>query len=234
MDGADPGTFWETVGAQLRRPSGPLAHVTGAMMRWVNRGPYRLALADLDVQPKDNVLELGFGPGEGIQALATLAHCGVVSGFDHSEAMVAQATTRNAEAVARGQVRLRVADFTALPLSDASVDRVLAVNVAYFWDDGAVMLQEIGRVLRPGGRMAVYVTDASAMRRWRFASSDTHRTFTDSSLSAYLAQPPFTASDVSVRCVTLAFGIPGLVAIVKRGPSETRHGGPRCPRGCFI
>jgi SAM-dependent methyltransferase len=216
MKAADQLEIWGRVGAQLRRPSGPLGRVAGAAMRRINREPYRLALAALEVRPDDQVLELGFGPGEGVRALAAFANRGVVWGVDHSEAMVAQATARNADAVARDQVRLRLARFESLPLDDATVDRVLAVNVAYFWDDGGAVLREIGRVLRPGGRLSVYVTDAAVMRRWRFARSDTHKTFSPERLTRCLAQPPFDPERVRVACVKLAFGVPALVATADR------------------
>jgi len=208
--------IWRAVGEQLRRPSGAAGRLAGAAMRWINREPYRLAMAALEVRPRDHVLELGFGPGEGVRALARLAPAGVVWGVDHSPEMFEQALSRNFKAIVRNHVRLRHASFEALPMDDASVDRVLAVNVAYFWGDGDAVLREIGRVLKPGGRLSVYVTDAAAMQRWKFAGSDTHRTFTAASLPSYLAQPPFDRGRVRVARRTLALGFPALLAVAER------------------
>jgi SAM-dependent methyltransferase len=216
LTAAPRGDLWGAVGAQLRRPSGRLAGLAGGAMRWVNRQPYSLAIAALDVRPGDQVLELGFGPGEGVRALSALAPDGVVWGVDHSAAMVAQAGKRNARAIERGRVVLRRAGFEALPLPHASVDRVLAVNVAYFWGEGDAVLREIGRVLRPGGRLSVFVTDAAAMGRWKFAGPDTHTAFTAESLARCLARGPFAADGIQVDAVTLPFGLPGLVATARR------------------
>jgi ubiquinone/menaquinone biosynthesis C-methylase UbiE len=58
----------------------------------------------LDVQPRDKVLEVGFGPGVGIQLLISSASAGYVAGVDPSKEMVAQATTRNKKAIERGRV----------------------------------------------------------------------------------------------------------------------------------
>jgi SAM-dependent methyltransferase len=41
----------------------------------------------------------------------------------------------------------------ALPLCDASVDAVLVIEVLQFVKHDAAMVQEVGRVLRPGGRL---------------------------------------------------------------------------------
>ncbi len=48
-------------------------------------------------------------------------------------------------------------DALALPLADASVDRVIAAEVLEHVDDDRAALDELARVLRPGGTMAVTV-----------------------------------------------------------------------------
>ena len=58
----------------------------------------------LDVQPSDKVLEVGFGPGVGIQLLTSSASAGYVAGVDPSKEMVAQAASRNKKTVESGQV----------------------------------------------------------------------------------------------------------------------------------
>ena len=42
---------------------------------------------------------------------------------------------------------------TQLPFENASFDKILAVNVIYFWRDAAAVVKEIRRVLRPGGHL---------------------------------------------------------------------------------
>jgi ubiquinone/menaquinone biosynthesis C-methylase UbiE len=67
----------------------------------------RSVISLLDVKPSEEVLEVGFGPGVGIQLLAKSARR--VAGVDCSSEMVQQAKARNAEAIASGVVDLRVA-----------------------------------------------------------------------------------------------------------------------------
>jgi SAM-dependent methyltransferase len=55
----------------------------------------QLAVEVLDVQPDDQVLEIGFGPGRAIEMVAAGMTDGIVAGIDHSEVMLRQAARRN-------------------------------------------------------------------------------------------------------------------------------------------
>jgi ubiquinone/menaquinone biosynthesis C-methylase UbiE len=77
----------------------------------------------LDVQPSDRVLEVGFGPGVGIQLLTSSASAGYVAGVDPSKEMVAQATTRNKKAIESGRVDLRHGPVASLPFADNTSTR---------------------------------------------------------------------------------------------------------------
>ncbi len=43
----------------------------------------------------------------------------------------------------------------SLPFPDDAFDKVMCVQVLYFWKDIDVSLREIGRVLKPGGRLGL-------------------------------------------------------------------------------
>ena len=120
---------------------------------WV-RETARVNDAALDLlapTPGEDILEIGFGPG---RTIGRLAERGArVIGVDVSDAMLQLATRRNDELVHRGTVRLHRTDGVALPLDDDSVDAVLSVHNAYFWPQPEMTIAEIGRVLRPGGRV---------------------------------------------------------------------------------
>ncbi|WP_280571177.1 methyltransferase domain-containing protein, partial [Chromohalobacter sp. 296-RDG] len=95
-----------------------------------------------------DVLDLGCGPGDLTAALAT--HYGAtctVSGLDLAAGMLAEARRRHPEAI-----RWICGDAAMLPHADASFDLVVS-NLAIQWcPDIDRVLNEIRRVLRPGGR----------------------------------------------------------------------------------
>ena len=147
----------ERVRAQFGRPTGLPGRIAGGIMahRESNRRRNAWAVSLLDVQRDDRVLEIGFGPGIAIKELSTRAPEGYLCGLDHSTVMVQQAARRNAEAVRRGQVDLRLGSAESLPAFKAPFDKVLAVNVTLFWDRPVELLGNLRRVLRMGGRIAI-------------------------------------------------------------------------------
>ncbi|MFI6518891.1 class I SAM-dependent methyltransferase [Spirillospora sp. NPDC050679] len=142
---------------QFGRPRGIVGRLAGQLMahRGSNRQRNEWAVSLLDVQPRDRVLEIGFGPGIAIAELAARAVQGQVYGIDHSQVMVRQAAKRNAAAIRAGRVRLICRSGRQLPDFDAPLDAVLSVNSLGFWPDAAEQLGRLRHLLRPGGRIAL-------------------------------------------------------------------------------
>lgn len=215
---------WAGIGAQLRLPHGMAGRLTGHAMRLANARANALAVARLAPEKGERILELGCGPGQALRRI--LAHdVAHAMGIDHSAIMIAQARRNNADAMAGGRLSLCYGDITTLPLDDASMDGVLAVNVAYFMRD-ASGIAEARRVLKPGGRLVLYVTSAEAMRSWRFAGPHTHRLFTPAELIALLNAGGFATSSIGVDSVNAAFGVTGLIAIATREGSPPEESWP--------
>jgi len=144
-----------TFGAQFARPRGPLGQLVARIMRRGN-APLNLWVVDLlAITPHHRVLEVGFGPGVALAALATRASHGMVAGIDFSASMVRQARSRHAAAITAGRLDLRQGDAAALPFAEGSFDVVCATHVLYFWPDPVATMRELRRVLRPGGTLAL-------------------------------------------------------------------------------
>ena len=112
------------------------------------------ALELLAAGPEDAVLELGCGSGRLLFRLAARARRGFVVGIDPSELMVRHARHRNRRWIEAGRARVEQghsADLSAF--AEASLDRVLGVHVVCFWSDPRADLDEVRRVLKPGGRL---------------------------------------------------------------------------------
>lgn len=210
--GRDP---WHWLGRQLARPDGSAARWIGAAMALVNRAPYRLAFESLAPSPDQRVLEVGFGPGAGLAALAARLPLGHVCGIDASPAMLRQAARRNARVLADGRLELRTGDARYLPWRDGAFDAVFAVNVAYFFDRGGATMSELRRVLAPGGRLVIYVTDRDTMARWRFAGPETHATYDAAALRQLFRAGGFAAERTDVTAHRLRFGIGGLIGVAR-------------------
>jgi len=208
--------FWHRIGCQLGHPKGLAGRMVGNAMRIANRRPNALAIGALQIAPQDDILELGFGPGHAIERMVALAPFGTIYGVDRSAVMLDQARKRNAAAIRSGRVYLKQCEFDRIPLPDSSVDKILAVNVIYFWADTAKILHEVRRVLRPGGLISIYATDASAMRHWKFAGPGTHRLFDADGLAVALRRGGLVHDRIDIVMIKAGPGVSGLIARIQK------------------
>jgi len=143
------------IARQSRCPSGLLGRLIGRVMATETARENEAAIALLDLQPTDRVLEVGFGHGRTLARVASTLTRGVAVGIDHSEAMVRAATRRCGRLLRDGRVVLQCGDSARLPFPDGHFDKAYAVHTIYFWPQPSDHLKEIHRVLRPGGRIVL-------------------------------------------------------------------------------
>jgi ubiquinone/menaquinone biosynthesis C-methylase UbiE len=143
------------------RPEGLLGRLGGIILARANRPFAREVIALLDVRASEKLLEVGFGPGVGIELLAAAAPMGRIAGVDPSKEMLEQAARRNAAAIRVGAVVLEHGTVASMPFADDAFDTVLAINSMQVWPDAAAGLREIRRVLAGGGRIALGFTPNS-------------------------------------------------------------------------
>ncbi|XP_077997242.1 erythromycin 3''-O-methyltransferase-like isoform X2 [Glandiceps talaboti] len=109
------------------------------------------------IQPNHNVLEIGFGPGLGLQEAVKFLEQGKgkLVGVEFSPEMVQVVSKRLETEISTGLVEIKEGSVMDLPLDDNVFDRVYHCNCYYFWPDLQVACQEILRVMKPGGVMVV-------------------------------------------------------------------------------
>jgi ubiquinone/menaquinone biosynthesis C-methylase UbiE len=143
---------------------GAVGRVAASVMARLNRDMERAAVGELDPEPNDDVLAVGFGPGVGVQELVRRLERGCIAGIDPSVTMVEQARRRNRGAVDTGQVVLVEAAADAIPFPDRAFRGVVAVNSMQLWRPLEGSLREVARVLAPGGAL-VTVTHVWAIEK---------------------------------------------------------------------
>ena len=120
----------------------------------------------LDVQPGDRVLEVGFGTGHALAMLASTAGpTGHVVGTDVSSGMLGVARRRvESEDVAK--LSFVLSDARALCFCDYAFDAAFLSFTLELFElaNIAVVLREVGRVLRPGGRLGIVAMAAESRR----------------------------------------------------------------------
>lgn len=117
-----------------------------------------LGLQQLDVQPGESVLEIGYGTGHSLVALAKSAgESGHVVGVDISSGMREVARQRLVSAGLDQRVDLRVEAVPPVSLPDDSMDVVAMSFTLELFPLNAIpqVLAECRRVLKSGGRLGV-------------------------------------------------------------------------------
>jgi SAM-dependent methyltransferase len=105
------------------------------------------------VEPGSVVLDLGCGAGTDLLIAAQMTGpSGRVIGVDMTPAMLERARA-SAHEMGLANVELYESLIESLPLQDASVDIVISNGVLDLVPDKDAVLDEIDRVLRPGGRL---------------------------------------------------------------------------------
>jgi ubiquinone/menaquinone biosynthesis C-methylase UbiE len=124
------------------------------------RGPgmaeeIRIARLLLGLSPGDCVLDIACGPGNFSRAFAAaVGDSGLVVGLDASRTML----ERGAADLRRSDLRnlaLVRGDATALPFLDDIFDCVCCFAALHLFEDSLTGLDEMARVLAPGGRIAL-------------------------------------------------------------------------------
>ena len=113
-------------------------------------------MAVADLRAGETVLDLGSGGGIDVLLSARrVGPSGYVYGLDMTEEMLDLARSNAAEAGAEN-VEFLFGYMEDIPLPDQSVDVVISNCVINLSADKQAVLQEIARVLRPGGRTGIY------------------------------------------------------------------------------
>lgn len=116
-------------------------------------------------QPTDRVLDVGCGTGQNTRDAARSAPSGSALGVDLSAPMLDHAR-RAAAAEGLTNASFLQADAQIHPFEPATYDRAICRTSAMFFADHVAALANVGRALRPGGRLVLLTWQPLAGNEW--------------------------------------------------------------------
>jgi SAM-dependent methyltransferase len=169
--------------AVFGQPSGPIGWVGARVLPFVVRRLYEVMADTLDLQPDDDLLDVGCGSAVFLDDQA--AHVRYVAGLDASHIQVGLARRRLRQRIAAGTAQVVLGDATALPWPDGRFSAVTSLNCLKFVPDPDRALREMCRVVRPGGRVALGSGPSprdpdksgtiDALGMWQWSAADSQR-----------------------------------------------------------
>lgn len=130
------------------RPVGFTLAAAGRSTEAEQRRVDEFLAADLDA----HVLDVACGPGNTTRRiLATLGPNGRVTGLDAAATMLDRARADTADP----RADYVLGDAARMPFDDASFDAVTCLGALYLVEDAEAVMDELVRVVRPGGRVCV-------------------------------------------------------------------------------
>jgi ArsR family transcriptional regulator len=219
---------------ESRRPQEALAFFAGAAGTWdrLRSELYGNSFNDsalLSLIPSTwTVADLGCGSG--ILAARIAPHVNRVIGIDQSTAMLKAAKKRTS---AFKNVDLRPGSLEALPLADGAVDATLVVLALSYLKDARRALDEMSRVLKPGGRAVVVDLLRHDREQFRIEMGQTSRGFSrdelrelliESGLQQVTCRPLAPEADAKGPALLLA------TAVTPKASETTTGAPPQPPR----
>ncbi|KKS07498.1 MAG: Methyltransferase type 11 [candidate division WWE3 bacterium GW2011_GWE1_41_27] len=115
-----------------------------------------------DIQPGDNILDMGCGEGFYSMVLDNLYDCKITAvDFDPEILALAHKWLDG-----RSNVTLEQGDITKLRFPDSSFDKIVCTEVLEHIDDDKTAIKELYRVLKPGGVIAITVPNKNYPLLW--------------------------------------------------------------------
>ncbi len=126
-------------------------------MQWVRRFVTGRAMAlQMALQSSGDAIDLGCGPGYLVIEMARRMPGLHITGVDVSQEMLVTAGKNAWEAGVGEQVAFREGNAQEIPCPDGSLDLVVSTLSLHHWSDPVAVLNEIARVLKPGGAFLVF------------------------------------------------------------------------------
>jgi SAM-dependent methyltransferase len=151
-----------------------------------------------------------------------------VRGIDISEPAVALARCRGVERVEAGVERVEAMDGAALTFADESFDVVLASDVLEHIEDEGEALQSWRRVLKPWGRLIVFVPAFNPLRSEHDIPNEHFRRYTAQRLVAALWQQGFMTERAAYWNIALLAPV-AVARLLRAGaPSTNAHRASAC------
>lgn len=157
------------LGRQLKNPTGEIGLGVADNMNSTNFKIYDFILSQMEINDECKILEIGGGNGRLIPMFFKENTNIIFCAIDFSKDMCNETEKNNEKLIDNNKLNVRCEDSSKMSFEDESFDKVVAINIVYFWEQIEPHLQEIRRVMKTGGLLYIGYRPASSMINLPFA-----------------------------------------------------------------
>lgn len=160
------------IGSQFKKPTGTLGRLISNLMIIGNRSAYKTLIKELTPYSNGKILEIGYGPGIGIELISKRFESCDIYGIDFSELMFTRATNRNRQLIINNRAHLILGDFIETEINTSGFNVIYCINVVYFWDDLHKPFERVRSLLKDDGLFCFYMASREELIKIKFAKND--------------------------------------------------------------
>jgi ubiquinone/menaquinone biosynthesis C-methylase UbiE len=136
-------------------PSAGLTRLAGWLIPGQQSYTSDWTLEQLNILPYQHLLEIGYGQGKTIQAVARKLKTGFIAGIDCSAVMYQRASKRNKRAIGQQLLQLHIGNLYDLPYPSHYFHTIYGTNAHTSWKDPQMEFMRLANLLRTGGRLVM-------------------------------------------------------------------------------
>jgi trans-aconitate methyltransferase len=167
-----------------RQPAGNIGKLAGRLISEKSKQRSDWVVEQLNIQPYQHILEVGYGRGNTLQEVAHKLKVGFLAGIDPSITLYRHAYRKNKRFIEQQLMQLHIGDLHELSYPPHYFHTIYGSNVHFFWKEPGVEFIRLSNLLRSGGKLVMvfqprWADKESAIRQ---AAERIEKEYTDAGL----------------------------------------------------
>jgi ubiquinone/menaquinone biosynthesis C-methylase UbiE len=149
----------------FRQPGGCKGKIADWLMPRKSRQLSDWTIEQLNIQPYQHLLEVGYGPGNTLQSVARQLKVGFLAGIDHSLDMYQQAYRKNKIFIEQQLLHLHLGSLSELSYPPHYFHTIYGSNACFSWKDPQAEFIRLSSLLKNNGKLVMVFQPFSARQK---------------------------------------------------------------------
>ena len=139
----------------FRQPTGYTGKLANYLMSLKSKQRSDLIIEQLNIQPYQHILEVGYGAGNTLQEVARKLKVGFLAGIDHSVPMYQLAYRRNKRFIQQQLLQLHIGELNELSYPPHYFHSIYGSDIHFFLQEPQLEFMRLSSLLKSRGRLVM-------------------------------------------------------------------------------